>query len=135
MNKTTDNRLLPISYNNRNNILSSSKYVAKKLFPNKFYFFSSFIKNSTIKKDNCFFDNKFAKVYTFLTQIIDISAYLVLKREFNILKTEFLDDIKRNYIEKNNKINVGAHGFMKDMNQSLNSKNFDIFSKKSNFKK
>ena len=111
-----------------------TSYTTKKLFPNRFYFFSSFIKNSTIKKDNCFFSKKFAKVYSFLTQIIDISAYLILKREFNILKTEFLDDIKRNYIEKNNKINVGAHSFIKNINQCLNSRNLDIFSK-GNFKK
>ena len=114
---------------NQNNLSVRSRYVAKKLFPNRFYFFSSFIKNSTIKKNNCFFDNKFAKVYTFLTQIIDISAYLILEREFNILKTQFLDDKKRKYIEKNNKINVGAHGFINDINQCLNDKNFNIFSK------
>ena len=104
---------------NRNNIALRSKYITQKLFPNRFYFFSSFIKNSYIKKDNCFFDNKFAKVYTFLTQIIDISAYLVLKREFDILKIEFLDDIKRSYIEKNNKINVSDQRFIRDINQCI----------------
>ena len=119
----------------RNNLPISSRYVAKKLFPNRFYFFSSFIKNSTIKKNNCFFSNKFAKVYSFMTQIIDISAYLVLKREFNILKTKFLDDKRRSFLEKNNKINVGDHNFIKDINLCLSSKNFDIFSKRSNFKK
>ena len=118
-----------------NNINFISKYVVKKLFPNRFYFFSSFIKNSSITKNNCFFSNKFAKVYTFLTQIIDISTYLVLIREFNILKTEFMDDKKRNYIEKHYKINVGANNFINDINQSLSSKNFHIFSRKKNFKK
>ena len=141
-NKLIDLRNLHNSFNLNNNkiiyqnrLSSRTRYIAKKLFPNRFYFFSSFIKNSTINKNNCFFDNKFAKVYTFLTQIIDISAYLVLKREFNILKTEFLDDIKRNYIENNNKINVGAQGFIKNISQYLSGKNFDIFSKKDNFKK
>ena len=66
--------------------------------------------------------------------MIDISSYLILKREFNILKTEFLDDRKRNYIEKDNKINVNAQSFIKDINQSLNDRNFRIFSKKNNFK-
>ena len=139
MSKRKRNLISSFSHNyiqfNRDSMNSRSRYVAKKLFPSRFYFFSSFIKNSTIKKDNCFFDNKFIKVYTFLTKIIDISAYLILKREFNILKTEFLDNKKRNYIEKNNKINVGAQNFIKDINQSISSKNFHIFSKKSNFKK
>ena len=120
---------------NQNNIPIKLKYIEKKLFPKKFYFFSSFIKNNNIKKDNCFFSDKFAKVYTFLTQIIDISTYLVLIREFNILKTEFMDDKKRNYIEKHYKINVGANNFINDINQSLSSKNFHIFSRKKNFKK
>ena len=114
---------------NRNILPFESRYVSKKLFPNRFYFFSSFVKNSTINKDNCFFSNKFAKVYSFLTQIIDISTYLVLIREFNMLKSEFLDDKKRNYIEKNNKINVGDSSFIRDINQCLSSRNFDIFSK------
>ena len=120
---------------NQNNIPIKLKYIEKKLFPKKFYFFSSFIKNNNIKKDNCFFSDKFAKVYTFLTQMIDISTYLVLIREFNILKTEFMDDKKRNYIEKHYKINVGANNFINDINQSLSSKNFHIFSRKKNFKK
>ena len=120
---------------NKNKVPVKSRYVVKKLFPNRFYFFSSFIKNSNIKKSSCFFDNKFTKVYTFLAQMIDISTYLLLKREFDILKVEFLDDKKRNYLEKNKKINVGAHTFIRDINQSLNSKNFDIFSKQNNFKK
>ena len=120
---------------NRNSIPLKPMYVAKQLFPNKFYFFSSFIKNSTIKKDSYFFDSKFTKVYTFMTQIIDISAYLELKKEFNILKTKILDNRERNYIENSNKINVGDHSFIKDMNKCLSSKNFDIFSKKNYLKK
>ena len=119
----------------RKRISIKSRYIQQKLFPNRFYFFSGFIKNSNINNDNCFFSTKFAKVYTFLTQIIDISTYLILKKEFNILKAEFLDDKKRKYIEKNNKINVGDHGFIKEINKSLSSNNFHIFSKKNNFNK
>ena len=67
-----------------------------------------------------------------MTQITDISSYLVLIREFNIFKTKLLDNTKGNYIEKNSKINVGSHNFIKDIDQSLSRKNFDIFSKNNN---
>ena len=123
------------SINIPNSLPLRPRYISKRLFPKRFYFFSGFIKNNTIDKNNCFFSNKFSKVYTFLTQIIDISTYLVLKREFNILKTKFLDDKKRNFLEQNNKINVSARSFIRDINQCLNDKNFNIFSNRSNFKK
>ena len=107
--------------------LSSVRYVTKQLFPYRYYFFSSFCKNSNIKKNNCFVSDKFTKVFKFLSQIIDISTYIYLQREFNILKAEFLDEKKISIIEKNKKINVGAQGFMRNINQCLDSKNFRIF--------
>ena len=133
------NNLINNNTPNINNILikkpinkfpSIKRYTNDKLFPYKYYFFTSFIKNMTIKKDTCFFSKKFAKVYTFLTHVIDISNYLMLQKEFSILKTEFLDNRKLSVIERNRKINVGAHGFMRDINECLDGKNFHIFSQK-----
>ena len=69
-------------------------------------------------------------IYLYVDLVEDFvgnGSYLVLKREINIIKAEFLDDIKRNYLEKNNKINVNAHDFIKDINQWLDGKNFNIF--------
>ena len=128
------NSIIFYSFNSNPASSNKVKYIAKQLFPYRYYFFSSFCKNSNIKKDNYFVSNKFAKVFRFLSQMIDISTYIVLQREFNILKTEFLDDKKINIIEKNKKINVGAHGFIRDINQCLDSKNFHIFGLK-NLKK
>ena len=105
------------------------KYVTGKLFPYSFYFFSTCVKSPNIKKNNFFFSEKFTKVYNFLTQILDISTYLILQREFNILKNSFLDDKKKlAFIEQNNKINVNDRLFMRKINHCLASQNFHIFS-------
>ena len=110
-------------FNSRRN-----KYVNGKLFPYRFYFFSTFVKNG-IKKKNCFFSEKFSKVYSFLTQILDISTYLIIQREFNILKSSFLDDKKKiAFLEQNNKINVNDRLFIRNISQSLECQNFHIFS-------
>ena len=84
----------------------------------------------TIKKDTCFFSKKFAKVYAFFANVIDISNYLTLQKEFNILKTELLDNKKILVIGRNKKINVGDDGFMRDISECLDGKNFNIFSQK-----
>ena len=125
-----------LNLQNRHSFISNShfynygrvNYVNGKLFPYKFYLFSTCIKSVTIKKNNCLFSEKFSKVYTFLTRVLDISTYLILQREFNILKTSFLDDKKKlAFIEQNNKINVNDHLFLRNINQSLESQNFHIF--------
>ena len=119
----------PLSFRSYSNFNSNKiKYVTGKLFPYRFYFFSTCIRSVSIKKNNYCFSEKFSKVYTFLTQILDISTYLILQREFNILKNTFLDDKKKSALfEQNSKINVNDRLFIRNINQSLASQNFHIF--------
>ena len=91
-----------------------------------------FIKNYDIKKlTNCF-SKKFIKVHLFLSKMFDISSYLILQKEFQILKNTLLkvDDI--NIIEKANKINVNESSFMRDMNECIDKGKFNIFSQNIN---
>ena len=113
------------SFNNR-----KIRYVPGKLFPYRFYFFSTCIKSQSIRKNNCCFSEKFSKVYAFLSQILDISTYLILQREFYILKDNFLDVQKKPvFIQQNNKINISDQFFIRNINRSLANQNFDIFTK------
>ena len=102
------------NYVNKNYFVTSSKkkYVTVLLFPYRYYLYSVFIKNTSIIKDRpCCFSRKFLNVYKYLTQIIDITTYLSLQREFHIFKTEILDAQKLNMIEHQRKINVNDNYF------------------------
>ena len=108
------------------NIISNcnTKYIPEKLFPYKYYFFSIFIKNLNLKKNNLCFSEKFAKVYSFLTNVMDIRNYLLLQKEFNDFRTKILSQNKLN----GNK-NIDADSIFKDMN-NLDKDNLHIFSQK-----
>ena len=111
------------------------KYEKLQLFPYKYYFLTSFIKNFDIRKlTNCF-PKKFTKVYLFLSKIFDISSYLILQKEFQILKNTVLKGEDINIIEKANKINVNEISFMKNMNECIEKGQFKIFSQNINKKK
>ena len=97
------------------------KYVRAELFPYSYYFFAIFLKNCSIKKNNCCFSYKFTKVQAYLSQILDISAYLLLQREFNVLITEILEDKNQKLIKKNQKINVGSVKFMRYINDCIDN--------------
>ena len=112
------------------NIVSNKKskkyYVQKKLFPYKYYLFSIFIKNIDAKKKSCFFTRKFIVVYNFICQLFDISSYLILQKEFQIMKNALIIGKYQNLLEKNQKINVNAHTFNADMKECLDSHKFSI---------
>ena len=124
------------NYQNQNelsnimNEISENKltYKIKTLFPFKYYFFSIFVKNFDIAKFKCFFSKKFTKVYKFMSKIFDVSSYLKLMREFEILKNTFLNESGVNYIERPRKINVNERLFLRNMNECIEGGNFNIFS-------
>ena len=109
------------------NIQNKRRFISKPLFPYRYYFCSIFIKNIDISKNSLCFDKKFAKTYTFLCQLLDISSYIVLQKEFNVLKHTVVDKNKMRYIEKNRKINVNAHAFIRRIDDCINDNNFKIF--------
>ena len=118
-----------ISDINNNKIISQRTkkyYVQKKLFPYKYYLCSIFIKNIDVKKKSCFFTRKFIAVYNFICQLFDISSYLILQKEFQILKNTIMMGKYKYLLESNQKINVNAHSFNIDMKECLDSNKFSI---------
>ena len=120
-------------YNNvkpTNIIIQSQRYKKNKLFPLRFYFYWVFIKSIDLSKNSMCFSKKFVKVHTFICQLFDISSYLVLQKQFNIIKHAVTDANKLNLVEFNKKINVNDKRFIKNINECiLDQKKFSIFRK------
>ena len=106
-----------------------TQYIRKSLFPFKYYLCSIFIKNFDPNKNYCFLSKKFIVVYDFICQLNDISSYLILQREFQIMKNAILEKKQRNILEKNQKVNVNDHSFQFDMNECLHKKKLSILGK------
>ena len=117
------------SFNNKILDISHKQYIRKSLFPYKYYLCSIFIKNINTSKNNIFFTKKFIAVYNFVCQLFDISSYLVLQREFQIMKNTLMIKKYKNIIEKGHKINVNDRFFNIDMNECLNYKKLSILGK------
>ena len=123
----------------KNNVLyfntdQKKRYEKMKLFPYKYYLCTSFIKNFDIRKMTIFFSKKFTKVYLFLSQMFDISSYLTMQREFQILKTTLFKGEDINIIEKTTKINVNERSFIRNMNECIDKGQFKIFAQNINKK-
>jgi hypothetical protein len=121
-------------YNNNNKLIHLKKekdkriMIKEKLFPYKFYFYSVFVKNLDISNKNFFFSAKFSKIYIFLSRLFDITTYLSLQREFNILK-KILKDKQLNAIEHYEKINVNSPTFLSELNDCIEKNKFHILAK------
>jgi hypothetical protein len=108
------------------NFILKRFFIKKRLFPYKYYCFSVFIKNLNISKGNShFFSPRFSKIYTFLCQLIDITTYILLHREFTALKQIFNEN-NLNKIEKRKKINVNSKNCIKEITDNIDDKNFHI---------
>ena len=114
-----------------------TQYIRKSLFPFKYYLCSIFIKNFNPNKNYSFLSKKFIVVYDFICQLYDISSYLILQREFQIMKNTILEKEQKNILEKNQKVNINDHSFHFEMKDCLNNKKFSILGKikqKENYK-
>ena len=120
------------SLNNRLLDISHKRYIRKSLFPYKYYLCSIFIKNIKTSKKYFCFTKKFITVYNFVCQLFDISSYLVLQREFQIMKNTLMVKKYKNIIEKGHKINVNDRYFNMDMNECLNYQKLSILGKVKN---
>ena len=118
-----------IKYQNMNKsnetIKHKKEFIKEKLFPYKYYLCSVFIRNLDISQKHYFISSRFAKTYIFLCQLIDITTYLLLQREFNALKTIF-NEKNLNIIEKNKKININSSNFIKDISLCIGEQKFHI---------
>ena len=61
--------------------------------------------------------------------MFDISSYLILQREFNIVKNYIFKQKELNIIGKSVKINLNDHSFMRDINDCIAGTKFNIFTK------
>ena len=109
-----------IKINNQHNQPTSHKkeFIKVELFPYKYYLCSVFIRNLDISQKQYFISSRFAKTYIFLSQLIDITTYLLLQREFSALKKIFKDK-NINIIENNKKININSNSFIREMNDCI----------------
>ena len=126
---TSINKRDNVSNTNKNKIPNQNSkkyYIQKKLFPYKYYLCSIFIKNIDVKKKSCIFTRKFIVVYNFICQLFDISSYLILQKEFQIMKNTIIMGKYKDILETNQKINVNAHSFNVDMKECLDSNKFSI---------
>ena len=108
--------------------IKKTSYIKKTLFPYKYYLCTIFIKNIDISKKSLFFPQKFIIVYNFICQLFDISSYLILQKEFQIMKNTMMGEYK-DILEKGNKINVNDRFFNIDMKECLDSRKFSILGK------
>jgi hypothetical protein len=122
------------SLNNRLLDIYHKQYIRKSLFPYKYYLCSIFIKNIKTSHNYIFFTKKFITVYNFVCQLFDISSYLVLQREFQIMKNTIMVKKYKNIIEKGHKINVNDRLFNIDMNECLNYQKLSILGKVKQYK-
>ena len=81
-----------------------TQYIKRTLFPYRYYLYSICIKNIDISKKSFFLTKKFMVVYNFVCQLIDISAYLILQKEFEIMKNAVLVEKYKDLLENRKKI-------------------------------
>jgi len=110
-------------------MMLKKQYIRKSLFPYKYYLCSIFIKNINTSKNYIFVTKKFIVVYNFICQLFDISSYLILQKEFQIMKNNLLEEKYKNMIEKGQKINVNDQSFNVDMKECISSNNLSILGK------
>ena len=111
------------------NIANEYYYIKKELFPYVYYLYSVFIKSFDMKKFQCCLSKKYIKVHTFICQMFDVSSYLLLLREFQLVKRMHFKDAELNVIERNKKINVNSNRFSRTINECIDKKKFNLFSK------
>ena len=105
---------------------SKSDYIKKTLFPYRYYLCSIFIKNLDVSKNSKFFTKKFISVYYFICQLFDISSYLILQREFEIMKNTIMVGKYKDILESRKKINVNDLSFNINIKECLDTQKFSI---------
>ena len=116
------------------NIVKKEKKRRMDLFPIYYYFLDIFLDKLVRPKTFCGIDTKYLIVYNFLGQIFDISSYVLLFKNFKILKNLFLNEItdgnkKLDIFDNSNKININDKNLMEEINKDLKTNSCDIFTK------
>ena len=87
-------------------INNKAKKTKTSLFPYRYYLCSIFIKRLDVSKKSMLFSQKFKIIYNFLSQLLDISFYIILEKEFEIMKNILLVDKYKDKSDNNKKINA-----------------------------
>ena len=85
--------------------------------------------NIKSNKNSFCFPKKFLNVYNFICQILDISSYLKLQKEFQTIKNTLMKGKYRDIVENNQKINVNDRSFNVDMKECLDDQKLSILGK------
>lgn len=74
---------------------SPFEFLSKEKYPFKFYVYALCINKFTSKKKNNYLSisEKFNKIFTFYTHLIDITSYIALFKQFEVLKKSLLSSI------------------------------------------
>ena len=109
----------------------SKKYITLSLFPFKYYITSVFCKNLKNKSNKeCFSKNyiKFMEINIFIGQLLDISSYIILQKEFQKFKYELLKGKNIYLVENDKKLNINEQHFMRNIKECIDSrKNMNVF--------
>ena len=97
-----------------------------QLFPYKYYFFSTFLKNYEIMNCQCIFSKKFKSVFSFINQILDVKTYLLQKKELEIMKNLFCNKDDLSIIENAKKININNTKFTREIKECIENNKFSI---------
>ena len=112
---------------------SKKKNYKKDLFPAFYYFLDIFIDKLIKPRSFCCMNKKYFIVYNFMGQIFDISSHILLVKNFNVFKNIFFHEFNLgNKLEQytiDKKININDDKLMKEINNDLNEKTCDIFTK------
>ena len=83
-------------------------------------------------KHSNYFYSKFLAVRKFICQLFDISSYMILQKEFQLLKNISIIRENNAKINNKNKININDPSFDIDMKECLDLNKLSILGKLSN---
>ena len=111
---------------------NDSGFIRSIIFPYRYYLCSIFIKHGHISTKSHLFTKKFINVYNFICKLFDISSYLIMQKEFEILKSTILIGKSRDILDNNQKRNINELNFNVNMREYLRTKKYFFNIKKNN---
>ena len=117
-------KIMKIESNDIKNIVPG-----KKLFPFYYYFMDVFLDFIKQPKKFCIVSQQYLTAYNFMSQLYDISTYVLLYEQFNIIR-RVLYFKYYGYFNMTKKINILDEKIMVSINENLKNKKSAIFSDK-----
>ena len=119
---TNIKKIMSIKPNNMEHITKKNK-----LFPIYFYFMDIFLDFIKQPKKFCIVSKQYLMAYNFMSQLYDISTYILLYEQFNIMR-KVLYFRYYDCFAKSTKINILNEEIMTSINENLRNKKNVIFS-------